>query len=63
MDVRAGEAVGPTGSLRSRYDGRVLRFANENKRKAGAENVKFLKGEIEHIPLPDNSVTGLSRIA
>src|SRR6266487_3015890 len=30
--------------------------ANENKRKAGAENVEFLKGEIEHIPLPDNSV-------
>jgi hypothetical protein len=30
--------------------------ANENKRKAGAENVEFLKGEIENIPLPDNSV-------
>ncbi len=30
--------------------------ANENKRKAGAENVEFLKGEIEHIPLPDSSV-------
>ncbi len=32
------------------------RLANENKRKAGVENVEFLKGEIEHIPLPDNSV-------
>ena len=32
------------------------RSANENKRKAGVENVEFLKGEIEHIPLPDNSV-------
>ena len=30
--------------------------ANENKRKAGIENVEFLKGEIENIPLPDNSV-------
>src|SRR6202040_1674811 len=28
----------------------------QNKRRAGAENVEFLKGEIEHIPLPDNSI-------
>ena len=34
----------------------MLALANENKRKAGAQNVEFLKGEIEHIPLPDNSV-------
>jgi len=34
----------------------MLALANENKRKAGAENVEFLKGEIEHIPLPDDSV-------
>ena len=34
----------------------MLALANENKRKAGADNVEFLKGEIEHIPLPDNSV-------
>ncbi len=34
----------------------MLALANENKRKAGAENVEFLKGEIEHIPLPDSSV-------
>jgi SAM-dependent methyltransferase len=34
----------------------MLALANENKRKAGAENVEFLKGEIEHIPLPDNSI-------
>ena len=27
-----------------------------NQRKAGVENVEFLKGEIEHIPLPDSSV-------
>jgi len=34
----------------------MLALANENKRKAGATNVEFLKGEIEHIPLPDDSV-------
>jgi len=34
----------------------MLALANDNKRKAGAANVEFLKGEIEHIPLPDNSV-------
>src|SRR5260221_5592447 len=34
----------------------MLALANENKRKAGATNVEFLKGEIEAIPLPDNSV-------
>ena len=34
----------------------MLALANENKRKAGVENIEFLKGEIENIPLPDNSV-------
>jgi arsenite methyltransferase len=34
----------------------MLALANENKRRAGAANVEFLKGEIEHIPLPDESV-------
>jgi arsenite methyltransferase len=34
----------------------MLELARENQRKAGVENVEFLKGEIEHIPLPDNSV-------
>jgi SAM-dependent methyltransferase len=34
----------------------MLALANENKRKAGISNVEFLKGEIESIPLPDNSV-------
>jgi arsenite methyltransferase len=34
----------------------MLALANENKEKAGVANVEFLKGEIEHIPLPDNSV-------
>jgi ubiquinone/menaquinone biosynthesis C-methylase UbiE len=34
----------------------MLALANDNKRKSGITNVEFLKGEIEHIPLPDNSV-------
>jgi arsenite methyltransferase len=34
----------------------MLALARANQRKAGIENVEFLKGEIEHIPLPDNSV-------
>lgn len=34
----------------------MLALANENKRKSGVENVEFLKGEIESIPLPDNTV-------
>jgi len=34
----------------------MLALANDNKRRAGAENVEFLKGEIEQIPLPDASV-------
>src|SRR5271165_2327122 len=34
----------------------MLALARENQRKAGATNVEFLKGEIEAIPLPDNSV-------
>src|SRR6516162_110873 len=34
----------------------MLALARENQRKAGIENVEFLKGEIEHIPLPDNAV-------
>jgi ubiquinone/menaquinone biosynthesis C-methylase UbiE len=34
----------------------MLALARENQRKAGVANVEFLKGEIENIPLPDNSV-------
>jgi arsenite methyltransferase len=34
----------------------MLALARDNQRKAGVENVEFLKGEIEAIPLPDNSV-------
>ena len=49
--------VGPTGRAYGLdMTDEMLALANENKRKAGVENVEFLKGEIEHIPLPDNSV-------
>ncbi len=49
--------VGPTGKAYGLdMTDEMLALANENKRKAGAENVEFLKGEIEDIPLPDNSV-------
>ena len=34
----------------------MLALAEENKRQAGVANVEFLKGQIENIPLPDNSV-------
>jgi arsenite methyltransferase len=34
----------------------MLALARENQKKAGVTNVEFLKGEIEHIPLPDESV-------
>ena len=49
--------VGPTGKAYGLdMTDEMLGLANENKRKAGLENVEFLKGEIENIPLPDNSV-------
>ncbi len=49
--------VGPTGKAYGLdMTDEMLALANENKQKAGAENVEFLRGEIEHIPLPDNSV-------
>jgi ubiquinone/menaquinone biosynthesis C-methylase UbiE len=53
----SGQRVGPTGkAFGLDMTDEMLALANENKRRAGAENVEFLKGEIEHIPLPDNSV-------
>jgi len=49
--------VGPTGKAYGLdMTDEMLALANENKQKAGIENVEFLRGEIEHIPLPDNSV-------
>jgi len=49
--------VGPAGKAYGvDMTDEMLALARENQRKAGVENVEFLKGEIEHIPLPDNSV-------
>ena len=49
--------VGPAGKAYGLdMTDEMLALANENKRKAGLENVEFLKGEIENIPLPDESV-------
>jgi ubiquinone/menaquinone biosynthesis C-methylase UbiE len=53
----SAKRVGPTGKAYGLdMTDEMLALANENKRKAGIENVEFLKGEIEHIPLPDDSV-------
>ena len=53
----SAKRVGPAGKAYGLdMTDEMLALANENKRKAGAANVEFLKGEIEHIPLPDNSV-------
>src|SRR6266704_521157 len=49
--------VGPTGKVYGLdMTDEMLALANQNKQKAGVDNVEFLKGEIEHIPLPDSSV-------
>jgi 16S rRNA G527 N7-methylase RsmG len=49
--------VGPTGTAYGLdMTDEMLALAAENKRKSGLTNVHFLKGEIEHIPLPANSV-------
>ena len=49
--------VGPTGKAYGLdMTDEMLALARENQRKAGVENVEFLKGEIEDIPLPDDSV-------
>src|ERR1039457_6337922 len=53
----SAKRVGPTGKaygLDMTDD--MLALARENQRQSGATNVEFLKGQIEAIPLPDNSV-------
>jgi arsenite methyltransferase len=53
----SAKRVGPTGKAYGLdMTDEMLALANENKRRANATNVEFLKGEIEHIPLPDNTV-------
>jgi SAM-dependent methyltransferase len=49
--------VGPTGKAYGLdMTDEMLALARENQAKSGLTNVEFLKGEIEHIPLPDNTV-------
>jgi arsenite methyltransferase len=49
--------VGPNGKTYGLdMTDEMLALANDNKRKAGIDNIEFLRGEIENIPLPDNSV-------
>jgi arsenite methyltransferase len=49
--------VGPTGQAYGLdMTDEMLALANENRSKSGLTNVEFLRGEIENIPLPDNSV-------
>jgi len=53
----SGRRVGPSGKAYGLdMTDEMLAIARENQRKAGVENVQFLKGEIENIPLADNSV-------
>src|SRR5881227_1270794 len=53
----SAKRVGPSGKAYGLdMTDEMLSLARENQNKAGATNVEFLKGEIEHIPLSDNSV-------
>ena len=53
----SAKRVGPTGKAYGLdMTDEMLALARQNQRAAGATNVEFLKGEIENIPLPDNSV-------
>ena len=53
----SAKRVGPKGKAYGLdMTDEMLALARENQKKAGVTNVEFLKGEIEHIPLPDNSV-------
>ncbi len=53
----SAKRVGPTGKAYGLdMTDEMLALARANQKKAGVANVEFLKGEIENIPLPDNSV-------
>jgi len=53
----SAKRVGPAGKAYGLdMTDEMLALARENQRKAGVTNVEFLRGEIEHIPLPDKSV-------
>src|SRR5262250_1636827 len=53
----SAKRVGPTGKAYGLdMTDEMLALARENQKKAGVENVEFLKGAIENIPLPDDAV-------
>jgi 2-polyprenyl-3-methyl-5-hydroxy-6-metoxy-1,4-benzoquinol methylase len=53
----SAKRVGPTGKAYGLdMTDEMLALARENQRKSGLENVEFLQGQIEAIPLPDNTV-------
>jgi arsenite methyltransferase len=53
----SGRRVGPEGKAYGLdMTDEMLSLARENQKKAGIKNVEFLKGEIENIPLPENTV-------
>jgi arsenite methyltransferase len=55
--ILSAKRVGPTGKAYGLdMTDEMLALARENQKKAGIENVEFLKGAIENIPLPDNTV-------
>ena len=55
--ILSARRVGPTGKAYGLdMTDEMLALAEENKRKSGLANVEFLRGEIEHIPLPANAV-------
>src|SRR5262245_16189101 len=55
--ILSAKRVGPSGKAYGLdMTDEMLALARENQSKAGIEHVEFLKGEIENIPLPDNSV-------
>jgi arsenite methyltransferase len=55
--ILSAKRVGPTGKAYGLdMTDEMLALARENRKKAGIENVEFLKGAIENVPLPDNSV-------
>src|SRR5207249_1956487 len=55
--ILSAKRVGPAGKAYGLdMTDEMLALARENQKKAGVDNVEFLKGAIENIPLPDNSV-------
>jgi SAM-dependent methyltransferase len=55
--ILSAKRVGPAGKAYGLdMTDEMLALARENQKKAGIENIEFLKGAIENIPLPDNTV-------